>query len=1513
MSRSLFFNIIFGILFFFLGANAIAIEAYTLPEGGQITQGEAVIHNPSLGVLNVDQISNSATIEWNTFNVGEQASVHFNQPTDTASIYNNVLNGTSSIYGKVFANGKLFLHNPTGIYIGPYAAVKGQGVVLSTLNLIKQDTQAQEYYYSSPGSGQINNQGLIESGYVALISPSIHQAGTIQSAGDTHLAASDAVYLKINPDSQLLVKVNPATMETAIENQGTIEATNGQVYLQSDIAQSFVDQTIQRSTKEATALVKENGVLKLVSNSGSIQSTNITLSSGAQGQTVNSGDLIASSNNEGGKITLEGKEVLVNSKSQLIATGYLQGGTILIGGDWQGEGELLQANYSLVEKNTLLDVSSIGSGDGGKIVIWSDIHSPTSKTIVHGTLKANSINGQGGKIETSGYFLNVDSIKVDTSSIFSNSGLWLLDPYDITISSSSSSGTSYADTFEAGAASNIDVSVINSSLDAGNNISITTGTTGSGGDITVTSAISSSGIGSFSLTANSDIVLDAAITTGGDISMTAGDNIIVNHDITHNASSISSLSLNGSNVYVNADISATAGKLNVNITSDASSGYTALEGDITTNGGTVSLNGALTSFQATSNQTVNTSISENTGGKITFNNPVQLSISNNGAGGSLTINSGGGEIDINSTLTTGSSVTRMTSLSSPYLENYSSGDIVSNWQSTRSGHTLSVYDYPSGHDTTLGYFVGPLGSFRGDKWGVTNTNDNPRIYRNFTGTSADNYTIAYDFYQFNSFDGGCVKDCTYVYVNDTEALRSGDLANFHNNTSYSGSSNGYSWTATRLSDIGTNYGSFGGMNGSNSWIYNDSKWRVSITTPSITLNSLKLWQLQNGNMSDESWGFNNISVSGGGLSSGGSSTNAYSLGNNQLILNSGQGVIDVSGDISNLSDLTVTSSQNATIAGIISGSGALTKSGTGALSLSAVNTFTGNINLNEGELVVSGSGQLASGSYSGDIINQGIFEYGSTATQILSGIISGTGDLEKTTSTSNLNLTGANTYSGNTTISSGTLTIGSGGSLGSRSYAGRITNSDSFVYSSSINQTLSGTISGSGTLTQSGSGSLTLSGNNSYTGSTYISSANLIAGHNGSLGNSPTIISSSGILSVSSGITLPSISTSNSITLNSGITTTGTQYYGSDVIVSAGSVSDPVEFTTTNSNITFNETLKADSTGKSRSITFDAGTANLIFNDRIGYAFNDVDFNADLTADSFYKMIFNAGGITLKGDVMTFEEQVYNGPVYIGSNDNGTSRTLLSMDPKVTFNSTIDDTIANTHSLIAKAIEVRREGETATTPEVNFLSYVGNTKALSSYSGLTGYQVIDEVFGNIDTSISFGTVTAAPVIITSSSSSTSNNQAKNKAKKASANAGKSIKPDIKSNSRAATSSGPSIKQLKIKTIDISFPAPAPKNTNQPTSKQPKIKTNDISFPAPAPKNTDQQTSGNSRGTRESASDTSSSDSAPATKNTDQQTSGDSRGTRESASDTSSSDNTTDSSDQSEEGLEEEEESGSIKS
>ena len=92
---------------------------------------------------------------------------------------------------------------------------------------------------------------------------------------------------------------------------------------------------------------------------------------------------------------------------------------------------------------------------------------------------------------------------------------------------------------------------------------------------------------------------------------------------------------------------------------------------------------------------------------------------------------------------------------------------------------------------------------------------------------------------------------------------------------------------------------------------------------------------------------------------------------------------------------------------------------------------------------------------------------------------------------------------------------------------------------------------------------------------------------------------------------------------------------------------------------------------------------------RVGYAFNGQTVNINNTADSFYKMTVTGNEITVKGDVMTYEEQTYNGNVLVGSTaTNGTTRTFLSMDPKVIFNGTVNDTIKGKHTLIAKAVEI---------------------------------------------------------------------------------------------------------------------------------------------------------------------------------------------------------------------------------
>ncbi|MFC5769758.1 autotransporter-associated beta strand repeat-containing protein, partial [Thauera sinica] len=99
----------------------------------------------------------------------------------------------------------------------------------------------------------------------------------------------------------------------------------------------------------------------------------------------------------------------------------------------------------------------------------------------------------------------------------------------------------------------------------------------------------------------------------------------------------------------------------------------------------------------------------------------------------------------------------------------------------------------------------------------------------------------------------------------------------------------------------------------------------------------------------------------------------------------------------------------------------------------SVSTYSGNTTFDTCEFVIGNAGSLGSGSYAGAIASGGgLFRYSSSAAQTLSGVISGSGGLTKDTSAaSTLTLTGANTYTGATTVSTGTLRVGNGGTTGS--------------------------------------------------------------------------------------------------------------------------------------------------------------------------------------------------------------------------------------------------------------------------------------------------------------------------------------------------------------------------------------------------------------------------------------------------------------------------------------------------
>ena len=223
-------------------------------------------------------------------------------------------------------------------------------------------------------------------------------------------------------------------------------------------------------------------------------------------------------------------------------------------------------------------------------------------------------------------------------------------------------------------------------------------------------------------------------------------------------------------------------------------------------------------------------------------------------------------------------------------------------------------------------------------------------------------------------------------------------------------------------------------------------------------------------------------------------------------------------------------------------------------------------------------------------------------------------------------------------------------------------------------------------------------------------------------------------------------------------------------MVASGTRASPVEFNTTNSNITFGGTLKGQGNAKARSMTVNAGSGNVTYGDRVGYAFNLEIVDPTNTADSFYTMITTANTITLKGDVMTYEQQRYNGDVLIGSTgSSGTTRTVLSMDPAVIFNGKVNDTVSGKHSLVAKAVEIDRGVNSI--PTVQFKSKVGSIKKLKSYTGLTGYQVSGARWGTINPSSAFGTATGVGQKMTGSSGGLSSS-VKEKAKRAAKTAAK---------------------------------------------------------------------------------------------------------------------------------------------
>ena len=163
--------------------------------------------------------------------------------------------------------------------------------------------------------------------------------------------------------------------------------------------------------------------------------------------------------------------------------------------------------------------------------------------------------------------------------------------------------------------------------------------------------------------------------------------------------------------------------------------------------------------------------------------------------------------------------------------------------------------------------------------------------------------------------------------------------------------------------------------------------------------------------------------------------------------------------------------------------GRLVKSGNGTLVLKGKNTYTGGTTISGGTLQLDPGGSIV-----GNVANNGRLVFNQQTETRFSGAIGGSGSIEKQGS-DNVILTGENTYTGGTTISSGNLTVGNGGTSGS--IVGDVVNNGGLTFSRADNVTFDGVISGKGGVVKTAPGSLRLTGTSTYAGPTTISEGEL--------------------------------------------------------------------------------------------------------------------------------------------------------------------------------------------------------------------------------------------------------------------------------------------------------------------------------------------------------------------------------------------------------------------------------------
>jgi filamentous hemagglutinin family protein len=444
---------------------SLADLAIANPTGGTVVAGSASIGaaGPS---LNINQSTQNAIINWQQFSIANGESTKFIVPNSSAATLNRVVGGNPSlIYGTLQSNGVLYLVNPSGIVVGPSGRIDTASFLASTLDVSnEQFLKGGNLNFAGSSKASIDNEGTIQAsgGDVYLVSSQVINNGTVSAPqGNVGLAAGSDVLFQPAGKQHLFVNAT---------SNGTTRALG--------VSNSG---TIRAAAAELRA-AGGNAYALAINNTGSIAATGYKKINGQVYLTSDGGSITSSGKISARTSTGDGGKIVLNSRGSSTA------GTLLNSGQ--------------------LDASStVTGGIGGAVTLKNS----GGATVDTGSITAKGgVGGHGGDVEISGKTVQFTGT-VDTTAAGGVTGTLLIDPLTFTVAPSGGD--------ETGAAVSNALNSSNVQLNADNTVTIDDAITWTSGN-TLTLSTNNAG---------STINIDGAISgvNGGLSIETAGASDVV--------------------------------------------------------------------------------------------------------------------------------------------------------------------------------------------------------------------------------------------------------------------------------------------------------------------------------------------------------------------------------------------------------------------------------------------------------------------------------------------------------------------------------------------------------------------------------------------------------------------------------------------------------------------------------------------------------------------------------------------------------------------------------------------------------------------------------------------------------------------------------------------------------------------------------------------------------------------------------------------------------------------------